>query len=191
LFTVTQAGRAGLDRRTRHHHLTYGNWRRTDAPDVFRLTGWPDDRHERLHAWMLWAGPGSALTSWTALGLLGLAASGPRVPVDLEIRFGHDRAGQRRRSRLGRQISHDSGVPAARLHPVGPSHGLAIVEGMAVRSAAHALCAAVESHPASMAVSLCGHLLDRGHVTESELALAAHDLGCSRVVELLFRRWGR
>ena len=71
-FTIAHTREAGYDRRARHHHLSYGNWRRTDAPGVYRLTGWPIDPAEPYHAWLLWAGAGAELTSWSALDVSGV-----------------------------------------------------------------------------------------------------------------------
>ena len=80
-FTIAQARAAGNDRRARHHHLSYGNWRRTLAPGVFRLVRWPPDPFEHLRVWLLWAGPGASLTSWSALEVLRRTISGPRAAV--------------------------------------------------------------------------------------------------------------
>jgi hypothetical protein len=186
LFTVAQAAAAGLDRRARHHHLSYGNWRRTDAPDVFRIAGWPPDPHERLRCWLLWAGPGAKLTAWTALGLAGLIGSGPRVPVDVEVPFGPGRVGRRRRSRLRQQLSDLGPVAPVNLHPAVPG-GADVVSGMSVRAPAEAMCAAVDTHSA-IAMDLAADLLERGVLSQHDLSIASHVLGCHRIAELFFLR---
>lgn len=185
LFTVEQAAQAGLDRRARHHHLSYGNWRRTQAPGVLRLAGWPPDPLERLRAWQLWAGPEACLTSWTALGLLGLTASGPRVPVDLEVSFGLDRGSRRRRERMLSEI-HSVGSPSpARLHRriAAPATE---VDGLRCRPAAESLCAAVNHQRSSIPVGVAEALIEHGHLTMSELLDAAHAVQCPRLIELAF-----
>jgi hypothetical protein len=187
LFTVAQAAEAGLDRRARHHHLSYGNWRRTDAPDVFRLAGWPHDPHERVRAWLLWAGPGAVLTSWTALGLSGLTAAGPRVPVDLEVPFGHDRVGQRRRQRLQRQLSAIGGTSPVHLHRAVPGSAH-VIAGLTVRPPAQAICAAVNHQRSSIALGLASALIDRGDVSAFDLLSASQEIGCGPITELLYRR---
>ena len=113
LFTVDQARSVGLDRKARHHHLSYGNWRRTAAPSVFRLARWPDDAHENFRAWQLWAGPRSALTSWSGLELLGRTTLGPRSTVHLVRGPSPDRS-----SRRNEPSSADStgNGPSAALH---------------------------------------------------------------------------
>jgi len=191
LFTVAQAFDAGLDRRARYHHLTYGNWRRTEAPSVLRLSGWPPDPHERLRAWMLWAGPGAVLTSWTALGLAGLTAHGPRVPVGLEVPFGRDRAGRRRRQRLQRQLddaAHSAGYRMAELHRSVPGthrdH-----DGMPVRPPEEAICAAVnQSRSGGVAIDLAKALLEAGRFDERDLRYKSQLIGCGPLTDLLLRR---
>lgn len=187
LFTVPQAFEAGLDRRARHHHLTYGNWRRTEAPQVFRLAGWPPDRHERLRAWLLWAGPNALLTSWSALGLAGLTGCGPAVPVDLEIPFGVDRPGRRRRQRLLRQLEAAGATGSVRLHrPVtGAVH---TVDGLRLRPPAEAICAAIGQGRSPVAIALATELLDSGRLELAELSLAARTVHCGPVTDLLVRR---
>ncbi len=189
LFTVAQAASAGLDRRARHHHLTYGNWRRTDAPDVLRLAGWPPDAHERLRSWLLWAGPGALLTSWTALGLAGLTALGPRMPVDLEVPFGRNRAGQRRRQRLLRQLSASGSRAEVHLLPAVDSRTSDLVSGLAVRQPAEAICAAINHGSGSIAAGVTMALLEQGHLTDTELLTASMTVGCPGLNELLFRHW--
>jgi len=208
LFTTRQAARAGLDRRARHHHLTYGNWRRTEAPGVLRLSGWPADPAERFRAWLLWAGRGAALTSWTALELLRCTVAGPRTPVGLAVPepVTYDdlrrlRAARRVLDQLavgapGAPPVYPSGVvhgPPAQLHrlPVG---GTAVdVDGMAVRSGAEAMCAAVSSidgGPASSALTLdlMDHLVVSGHLDQWELARTAVDVGVTAVRDHLWER---
>lgn len=187
LFTVAQAFDAGLDRRARHHHLTYGNWRRTEAPQVFRLTGWPPDRHERLRAWLLWAGPQALLTSWTALGLAGLAGSASAVPVDLEIPFRVDRAGRRRRHRLFRQLEDSGAAGSVRLHRA-VTGAERTVDGLRFRPPAEAVCAAIDHGRSSVALALASELLDSGLVEPGELSIAARTVHCSQVTELLVCR---
>lgn len=188
LFTTAQAAATGLDRRARHHHLTYGNWRRTAAPHVFRIAGWPPDEHERLRCWLLWAGPGAHLTSWTALGLLGLVGSGPRVPVGLEIPFSHDRAGRRRRRTLLDQAAAAIAAREIRIHrPV--RERTSELDGLRLRTPAVAICAAIDE-PGSIALALAEDLLDRGHLQMSDLWDASRTTSCGRLVEVLFQRVG-
>lgn len=186
LFTKAQAAEAGLDRRARHHHLSYGNWRHTEAPDVFRIAGWPPDPHERLRSWLLWAGAGSKLTAWTALGLAGIVGWGPAVPVDLEVPFAPGRVGQRRRSRLRQQLGALGPVPLVKLHPALPG-GAVPVDGMAVRAPAEAMCAAIDTR-SPIAMDLAGALLERGVLGRRDLSIASQVVGCDRLGELLFRR---
>ncbi len=188
LFTVAQANEAGLDRRARHHHLTYGNWRRTDAPCVYRLTGWPPDEHERLRAWLLWAGPGAHLTSWTALGLARLTAAGPRVPVDLEIPFRRDRAGVRRRERLRRQLDDAGAAGTVHLHP-GIRGSSVTIDGLRTRAPAEAICAAVNHRRSSIALGLASTLMDSGALRSDDLLFASLEIGCGPINELLLRRF--
>ncbi len=187
LFTAEQAADAGLDRRARHHHLSYGNWRPTDAPGVFRLTGWPADQHERLRAWLLWAGPGARLTSWTALGLAGVTASGPRIPVGLEVSFASGRVGKRRRERMHRQLQMSGSRHMVEIHrPV--SGGVRDYDGMISRPPEVAICAAISSQPAGVAVGLAIELLERGHLDERALRDASQLACCTSLTELLFKR---
>lgn len=185
LFTTAQAAQAGLDRRARHHHLSYGNWRRTAAPGVLRLAGWPPDEHERLRSWLLWAGPDAHLTAWTALGLAGLIGTGPRVPVDLEIPWTGDRDGRRRRQRLLGQLHSSDVGTGVRLHRAVTARSDRI-DGLRTRPAAEALCAAVNDRPDSIALGLLGQLLERGQVSRHELFLATSSIRCVPVLELLF-----
>ena len=184
LFTVAQAFAAGLDRRARHHHLSYGNWRRTAAPDVFRLVGWPADRHERLRCWLLWAGPGAVLTSWTALGVTGITTGGPGVPVDVEVPGGHDRPSRRRRQRLLRQLDESGAVGDVRLHRSvqGP---VLHVDGLAVRPPAGAICAAISRHRPEVALALAAELLGSGHLEAADLGDAARAAHCVPATELM------
>lgn len=191
LFTVAQALDAGLDRRARYHHLTYGNWRRTAAPQVFRLAGWPPDQHERLRAWLLWAGPHALLTSWTALGLAGLTGSGPADPVDLEIPFGIGRSGRRRRHRLLRQLEDSGATESVRLHRAvtgAVTGAVSGIDGLRLRPPAEAVCAAILSGQSSAALRLATELLDSGLVEPGELSLAARAAHCGPVSDLLVCR---
>jgi hypothetical protein len=185
LFTTAQAAEAGLDRRARHHHLSYGNWRRTAAPDVFRLAGWPPDEHERLRSWLLWAGPGAHLTAWTALGLAGLIGTGPRVPVDLEIPWTGDRNGRRRRQRLLGQLQSSEIGAGVRVHRAVAARSDQI-DGLRTRPAAEAFCAAINDRPHSIALGLLGQLLDDGQVSRRDLFIATSSIRCGPVMELLF-----
>ena len=187
LFTTAQAAEAGLDRRARHHHLAYGNWRRTAAPKVFRIAGWPPDEHERLRAWVLWAGPGAHLTAFTALGLAGLIGTGPRVPVDLEIPCRNDREGVRRRHVLLHQLEAADASDAVRLHRSVTARS-DVIDGLVTRPPAEAICAAINEHPDSVAVGLLEALVDRGLLSRSDLFRATHSIRCGPVMELLFAR---
>lgn len=189
LFTVDQARDAGLDRRARHHHLSYGNWRRTAAPRVFRLAGWPPDEHEAVRAWLLWAGPGAAITSFTGLGLLNVIGTGPLMPIVLEVPFERHRAGQRRRSRLMSELPTDRSGVSVHVLPAGPPDGLVVQDGLTIRSPAGALCAAVNSAPSSIALGLAAQLLDLGALSEQELLHAAQQMRCTRVLDVLFERF--
>jgi hypothetical protein len=188
LFTTAQAAEAGLARSARHHHLTYGNWRPTTAPHVFRLAGWPPDEHERLRAWLLWAGAGAHLTSWTALGLAGLVGTGPRVPVDVEIPFTPNRAGRRRRQVLLRQVDAAGATRQVQIHRAVHARAHCI-DGLLARPPAAALCAAI-AVPGSIALALAEDLLDRGHLEMGDLMDASRTTGCTRLMEMLFRRLG-
>lgn len=187
LFTTAQAMAAGLDRRARYHHLTYGNWRPTVAPRVFRLTGWPPDPHERFRAWLLWAGPDAVLTSLTALGLAGLIASGPGVPVDLEVSSGRDRAGRRRHARLVRQLDEVGATRLVHLHPAVPGTTIEVA-GLALRPPAEAICATVNHGRSTNAVILAEALLDSGHIDQGDLFDASRQVRSGLIDELLLRR---
>jgi hypothetical protein len=186
LFTVGQAAEAGLDRRARHHHLAYGNWRRTEAPDVLRVAGWTPDPHERLRCWLLWAGPGSTLTAWTALGLAGLIGIGPRVPVDLEVPVRPGRVGKRHRQRLLRQLSDLGSGKVVNLHPAVPCQPTAM-DGMPVRTPAEAICAAIDTR-SPIAMDLAAALIEREMLTRNDLLIASRVVGCERIAELFFRQ---
>jgi len=191
LFTVAQAFDAGLDRRARYHHLAYGNWRRTEAPQVFRLSGWPPDRHERLRAWLLWAGPHALLTSWTALGLAGLTGPGPADPIDLEIPFGAGRPGRRRWHRLLRQLEDSGATDLVRLHRSvtgAETGGVSDVDGLRLRPPAEAVCAAILSGRPSVALGLATELLDSGLVDLGEFGHAARAAHCGPAIDLLVCR---
>ena len=187
LFTTAQAMAAGLDRRARYHHLTYGNWRTTVAPRVFRLTGWPPDPHERFRAWLLWAGPGALLTSLTALGLAGLIASGPGVPVDLEVSFGRDRVSRQRHARLVRQLDDAGANRLVHLHPAVPGTTIEVA-GLALRPPAEAICATVNHRRSTNAVILAEALLDSGHLDQGDLFDASRQVRSGLIDELLLRR---
>ncbi len=187
LFTVAQAAEAGLDRSARHHHLSYGNWRPTDAPGVFRLSGWPPDPHERLRAWQIWAGPAALLTSWTALGLAGVTASGPRVRVGLEIPFSRDRSGTRRRERMLRQLDRTGAADMVEIHRPA-SGGTRAYDGLIARPPEEAICAVIARQPSGVGVDLAIALLERGHLDERALRNASQLTGCSSLTEFLFHR---
>lgn len=205
MFTTRQAAAAGLDRRARHHHLTYGNWRRTEAPGVFKLVGWPSDDLERCRAWLLWAGPGAALTSWTALELLGCTVAGPRTPVGLAMPSPVTRNDVRRRRAARRVLQqlaegaptaptvHPSGVrygaPAALL-PLVPGHPASCVDGLAVRPATEAMCAAVVELGSrcsrSVVLGVMDQLVDAGHLDRWVLARTAVLMGITPVRDHLW-----
>ena len=209
LFTSRQAASAGLDRRARHHHLTYGNWRRTEAPGVMRLSGWPADPAERCRAWLLWADSGAALTSWTALELLGCTVAGPRTPVCLAVPEPATYEGVRRLRAARRVLAqlaagdpnapkvHPSGVvhgPPAELHRL-PMGGTTLeVEGMAVRSGAEAMCAAVSAFDGGRAscaltLDLMDELIAAGRLDQWTLARTAVAMGVTAVRDHLWPRF--
>ena len=190
-FTVVQARAAGLDRGARHHHLSYGNWRRTVAPGVLRLSHWPDDPHENLRAWLLWAGPGAALTSWSALELLGRAVVGPHATVDLLLGPHPGWRNDRRRS-----VPHtaDRATPPARLHHVRDIELADLtISGMAVRPVEDALATALMTAPSGSAMErLALELVLREVAADAEarirLLLTARSMSATRLTELIYDR---
>lgn len=203
LFTVSQAASVDLDRRARYHHLSYGNWRRTEAPDVLRLVGWPPDPLERVRAWLLWAGPGAVVTSWTALGLRGVIGWGPRAPIELEVPDPRTRAERRRTATRRRQLasvaSRDGRVTVlpspvwhrapVQLLPLAPGADDTYAD-MAVRSITDALCVAVRvERRASLLLAMLEPLLDSGAFTLSELMRSISVIGGTPLYEwVLLRR---
>lgn len=210
LFTREQAAAVGHDRRTRYHHLEYGNWRATEAPGVYRLSGWAPDPAERLRAWLLWAGPRASITSWTALALHNLTVAGPRSRVEIVVPAPLDRPSRRRHARLQAQlVSLDAAAPTVSRGPgatlpsptlVGPPAVLharstgspLVIDGLRVSSPTEALCVAVRGadgrgrHP--VALALIEALLDLGAVDQNDLAATAITMGCVPVTELIFDR---
>lgn len=190
LFTSEQAGAAGYDRRARHHHLSYGNWRRTEAPRVFALTGWPTEPTERLRAWWLWAGPGAHLTSWSALGLAGLTPTGPRVPICIELAPTRGRTERRRRSRRHEELQRAGMVGAVHLHPAVPGSTRSI-DGFLTRPPEEAIVAAICRQPHGIALGLTSALLDAGHLDLDELVGVSRWIRCPPLSTLLLQHLRR
>lgn len=186
---AAQAAQAGYDRRARHHHLSYGNWRRTDAPQVFRLTGWPIDRAEPLHAWLLWAGTGSALTSWSGLDLHGVTdlrldlGSTPGAPIDVA-----HAATKPRRARLAPAEHSD----AVRLHRQQIAHLPPLFIGdLPVRPIEECLCVALQTSAGPVgraAANLTESLVDAGTVELLDVLEAARHLRVPKMLDLLWPR---
>jgi hypothetical protein len=189
LFTVDQARDAGLDRRARHHHLSYGNWRRSAAPGVLRLCGWPDDEHEDHRAWLLWGGPGAALTSWTALELHRVTVAGPRAPIELGLPAPRTDEEHRARVRQVDRLSSSGSVhrPPPRLHRSRHRAPVTEVDGLRVLPIADALCAAAAGSP-STAIPLVDHLIERGRVDRHDVFDVALRMQPNPLLEHLFRR---
>lgn len=189
LFTVDQARDAGLDRRARHHHLSYGNWRRSAAPGVLRLSSWPDDRFEDHRAWLLWGGPCAALTSWTALELHRVTVAGPRAPIELCLPAPRtDEEHRARRRRVDRLSSNGAPHrPLPRLHRAAHRGSVTEVDGLQVVPIAEALCAAAAGSP-STAVPLADHLIELGRVDHDDVLETALRMQPNPLVEHLFRR---
>ena len=187
LFTTAQARDSGLDRRARHHHLTYGNWRRTAAPGVLRLTSWPADPCEDHRAWLLWGGAGAALTGWTGLELHRLTVAGPRAAI--ELRLPPSRTREEHRS-WTRRLAHLEGAevgvrPRPRIHRVRSIDRPTEIDGMSVVSPAEAMCVALESSP-GIAPALMGQLIELGRLDLGDLVRAGLALGSTAVGSYLF-----
>ncbi len=188
-FTVSQARDAGLNRGARYHHLSYGNWRHTVAPGVFRLSHWPDDPHENFRAWLLWAGSGAALTSWSALELLGRTIIGPNSTVDLLLGPHPGWRSDRRRS-----VPHaaDRTTPPARLHHVRDVELADLtVSGMTVRPVEEALATALMTAPSgSVMERLALELILREVAADAQarirLLLTARSMSATRLTELIY-----
>lgn len=205
-FTIAHTREAGYDRRARHHHLGYGNWRRTDAPGVYRLTGWPIDPAEPYHAWLLWAGAGAELTSWSALDVSGVLdvlpgpltvvtpgeehpraeRPDPRAPVHL-VRPGTTR---RRRDRV------PQADPAlVRVHlPGDAALPSVVIDGLPSRSVEESLCIALKTSVGAVAVyagRLTERLLDEGIVDLRTMLDTARHCRSTRMLDLLWPRIGR
>ncbi len=188
MFSRSQASAAGLDRRARYHHLSYGNWRRTEAPAVFRLVGWPADPEERLRAWLMWAGPDAALTSWVALELQRIAVADPRGPIDLLVPPARS-LDEHRQRRAPAPLAAD-GRPAIRRTAArwNPETNL-IIRGMPVRPAPEAICVAIMTTDEPLvALVLLDRLIENGTLDRPDMLLAARALSATRVADHLFRR---
>ena len=188
-FTTAQAFAAGLDRRARHHHLTYGNWRRTVAPGVFRLSHWPEDPHEHLRVWLLWAGGGASLTSWSALELLGRVILGPRATVHLLLGPQPNWRADRQRS-----VPHTGSVgrPPAQLHRVRDiERSDHLIAGMAVRPVEEALATALMTSTRRSTSELLLHELiareiRRDPEARTRMLLTARSMSATRLTELIY-----
>lgn len=188
-FTVAQARSVGLDRRARYHHLSYGNWRRTAAPSVFRFSHWPADPFEHLRAWLLWAGPSAALTSWSALEVLGRTTVGPHATVHLVVGPHPDWRTHGRRT-VPDVESRPS--PAARLHHVrDPELDDLCVAGMPVRPVEEALATALmTAEKGTIEVPLL-HELIAGELANDDqarirLLLTGRSMSATRLTELIY-----
>lgn len=194
-FTIPDTELAGYDRRARHHHLRYGNWRTTAAPKVYRLTGWPTDTAEPLHAWLLWAGAGAALTSWSAIGAHGYATPIEPTPVDRTppdpsspVHLIRPRPAVRR-DRLDTRPVRDGLVLFH--HRTAPELQGEVIDGLAVRPLAEALCVAVATSTgvqAAAASALVDSLLERELVDLRKLVDIAQRCNASRMLDLLWPR---
>jgi hypothetical protein len=186
-FTVQQAARAGYDRRARHHHLSYGNWRRTEAPKVYRLTGWPIDAHEAHHAWLLWAGPTAAFTGWTAIHLHGVdGLDRPSEALDL-VRA-------RARGRRDRQDLSPVRSGAVTFHVQWARHRHAqLIDGLVTRPLDEALCVAMQAAQGAMALraasTLVVRLLDERVLDPATLVDTARAMRCARALEAVWPRF--
>ena len=63
------------------------------------------------------------------------------------------------------------------------------IDGLLARPPAEAICAAIDV-PGSIALALAEDLLDRGHLEMGDLLDASRTTGCTRLMEMLFRRLG-
>lgn len=205
LFTTAQAARAGLDRRARYHHLTYGNWRRTEAPGIFRLAGWPPDPHERLRAWLLWGGPDAAITGWYCLEAHRLTVAGPRCTIDLSLPRARTYDGHRRdlaaRRRLSAVLEGRPGAPKVlpspasngppvRLHRRRPSaSSVDTADGLRLRPPEDAICDLVsEGSSTELVLSLMDELVRLGRLDALAMIAAATEGSHLRVRDHLFVR---
>ena len=187
-FTIAQAAAAGYDRRARYHHLSYGNWRSTVAPKVFRLTGWPVDELEEHHAWLLWAGPTAAITSWTALALRGIER--PEQPTAAAI----DLVRARPRGRRDRVDLSPAGAGVVKFHVQWARHRHAeLVDGLVIRPLDEALCVAIQSAPGPAALRVASavgeRLMDEGLVDVGDLVDTARAMRCARALEAVWPRF--
>lgn len=187
-FTIGQAAQAGYDRRARHHHLSYGNWRRTDAPKVFRLTGWPVDALEPHQAWLLWAGPTAAFTSWTAVHLHGVERPGEPTAAGLDL------VRATSRGRRGRHDLSPVDGGSVRFHVQWARHLHAeVVDGLVVRPLGEALCVAMQTAPSPLAHraawAVAERLLDEGRLDAGALVDTARAMRCPRALEALWPRF--
>ena len=187
-FTVVQAAQAGFDRRARHHHLSYGNWRPTDAPTVLRLTGWPVDAHEPYHSWLLWAGPTAAFTSWSGLHLHGV--DGPEHPAATPLDLVRAKPDNRR----DRQDLSPVHTGLVRFHVQWARHRQAeLIEGLVVRPLDEAMCVAMQAAPGAMALrsawAVAERLIDEGRVEVGAMVDTARAMRCARALEALWPRF--
>lgn len=72
VFARWQALQVGVSRTQLQDRVTTGLWRRV-LPAVYLVAGAPEDWRQQLHAALLWAGPGAALSHRTAAALHGFS----------------------------------------------------------------------------------------------------------------------
>lgn len=70
-FTAAQAKQVGYSYQAQAHHVTVGNWLRTDR-GLFRLAEWVPDVHDELARWTLWSRGRGVVSHATALSVHGL-----------------------------------------------------------------------------------------------------------------------
>ena len=70
-FTAAQAKQAGYSYQAQAHHVTVGNWLRTDR-GLFRLAEWVPDVHDELARWTLWSRGRGVVSHATALSVHGI-----------------------------------------------------------------------------------------------------------------------
>jgi hypothetical protein len=191
-FTIDDTRQAGYDRRARYHHLQYGNWRRTSAPGVYRLAGWPVDHFEDAHAWLLWAGPDAALTSWSALMVHPSEAVKATPDPEAEAARMVHLVGPDVRTRRIPDRTTGVGTTHVRLHHRWlPDTSSLRIRDLSVRPLDEALCIAVWSssgQDAARAAELTDRLLDEDLIDLDELLHTAQRLRVSTMLDLLWPR---
>ena len=70
-FTAAQAKEIGYSYQAQAHHVTVGNWLRSDR-GLFRLAEWVPDVHDDLARWTLWSRGRGVVSHETALSVHGI-----------------------------------------------------------------------------------------------------------------------